>query len=143
MCSGDMAGAAIIAALTEAVRKPFDPRHRRFLSRENLLTEMALSPALQIRDTNDPLCPARGQSAQRHSCLATGIGHPCHAVTNLTGRSQRSRASLSPHRAGAVIADPEFVQFHPTAIMAGRDPARSPPSRARRRSHPGQRRRRR
>jgi len=26
-------------------------------------------------------------------------------------------------RAGAVIADPEFVQFHPTAIMAGRDPA--------------------
>jgi L-aspartate oxidase len=26
-------------------------------------------------------------------------------------------------RAGAVIADPEFVQFHPTAIMVGRDPA--------------------
>jgi L-aspartate oxidase len=26
-------------------------------------------------------------------------------------------------RAGAVIADPEFVQFHPTAIAVGRDPA--------------------
>jgi L-aspartate oxidase len=26
-------------------------------------------------------------------------------------------------RAGAVIADPEFVQFHPTAIMVDRDPA--------------------
>ena len=26
-------------------------------------------------------------------------------------------------RAGAVIADPEFVQFHPTAIDIGRDPA--------------------
>lgn len=26
-------------------------------------------------------------------------------------------------RAGAVIADPEFVQFHPTAIAIGRDPA--------------------
>ena len=26
-------------------------------------------------------------------------------------------------RAGAVIADPEFVQFHPTAIDAGIDPA--------------------
>ena len=26
-------------------------------------------------------------------------------------------------RAGAIIADPEFVQFHPTAIMVGRDPA--------------------
>src|SRR5262249_52113973 len=26
-------------------------------------------------------------------------------------------------RASAVIADPEFVQFHPTAMMVGRDPA--------------------
>jgi len=26
-------------------------------------------------------------------------------------------------RAGAIIADPEFVQFHPTAIAVGRDPA--------------------
>ena len=26
-------------------------------------------------------------------------------------------------RAGAIIADPEFVQFHPTAISIGRDPA--------------------
>src|SRR5262249_19150141 len=26
-------------------------------------------------------------------------------------------------RAGALIADPEFVQFHPTAIDVGRDPA--------------------
>jgi L-aspartate oxidase len=26
-------------------------------------------------------------------------------------------------RAGAIIGDPEFVQFHPTAIMVGRDPA--------------------
>jgi L-aspartate oxidase len=26
-------------------------------------------------------------------------------------------------RAGAIIADPEFVQFHPTAIAIGRDPA--------------------
>ncbi|MFN0630264.1 FAD-binding protein, partial [Bacillus anthracis] len=25
--------------------------------------------------------------------------------------------------AGAVIADPEFVQFHPTALNVGRDPA--------------------
>ena len=30
---------------------------------------------------------------------------------------------LARGRAGALIADPEFVQFHPTAIAVGRDPA--------------------
>jgi L-aspartate oxidase len=54
--------------------------------------------------------------------LATGgIGHLYAATTNPAEASGSGLAIAA--RAGAVIADPEFVQFHPTAIMVGRDPA--------------------
>lgn len=43
----------------------------------------------------------------------------------LTTNPQRIRGQVigMAARAGAVIADPEFVQFHPTAIASGEDPA--------------------
>ncbi len=54
--------------------------------------------------------------------LATGgIGHLYAVTTNPAEASGLGLAIAA--RAGAVIADPEFVQFHPTAIMVGRDPA--------------------
>jgi L-aspartate oxidase len=54
--------------------------------------------------------------------LATGgIGHLYAVTTNPAEASGLGLAIAA--RAGAVIADPEFVQFHPTAIMTGRDPA--------------------
>ena len=54
--------------------------------------------------------------------LATGgIGHLYAVTTNPVEASGPGLAIAA--RAGAVIADPEFVQFHPTAIMVGRDPA--------------------
>ena len=54
--------------------------------------------------------------------LATGgIGHLYAVTTNPHEASGLGLAIAA--RAGAVIADPEFVQFHPTAIMVGRDPA--------------------
>ena len=54
--------------------------------------------------------------------LATGgIGHLYAVTTNPAEASGLGLAIAA--RAGAVIADPEFVQFHPTAIMIGRDPA--------------------
>jgi L-aspartate oxidase len=54
--------------------------------------------------------------------LATGgIGH-LYAVTTNPREASGSGLAIAA-RAGAVIADPEFVQFHPTAIMVGRDPA--------------------
>ncbi|WP_022720257.1 FAD-binding protein, partial [Rhodopseudomonas sp. B29] len=54
--------------------------------------------------------------------LATGgIGHLYAVTTNPAEASVQGLAIAA--RAGAVIADPEFVQFHPTAIMVGRDPA--------------------
>jgi L-aspartate oxidase len=58
----------------------------------------------------------------RAVALATGgIGH-LYAIT--TNPPQANGAGLAmAARAGARIADPEFVQFHPTAIDIGRDPA--------------------
>jgi L-aspartate oxidase len=54
--------------------------------------------------------------------LATGgIGHLYAVTTNPKEASGLGLAIAA--RAGAVIADPEFVQFHPTAMMVGRDPA--------------------
>src|SRR5690242_7844249 len=60
--------------------------------------------------------------AARAVVLATGgIGHLYAATTNPAEASGLGLAIAA--RAGAAIADPEFVQFHPTAIMVGRDPA--------------------
>jgi L-aspartate oxidase len=54
--------------------------------------------------------------------LATGgIGHLYAVTTNPKEASGLGLAIAA--RAGAIIGDPEFVQFHPTAIMVGRDPA--------------------
>ena len=60
--------------------------------------------------------------AQRHGSEVLLLDHPHNAVT--TNPAEASGLGLAiAARAGAVISDPEFVQFHPTAIMAGRDPA--------------------
>jgi L-aspartate oxidase len=60
--------------------------------------------------------------AARAIVLATGGIEHLYAVT--TNPHEASGLGLAiAARAGAAIADPEFVQFHPTAIMVGRDPA--------------------
>jgi L-aspartate oxidase len=118
---GDMAGAAIIAALTDAVRKTPSIRVIEGFVAENLLTENGAVTGLQIRKANDPLA-SPVVIASRAIVLATGgIGHLYAVTTNPVEASGLGLAIAA--RAGAVIADPEFVQFHPTAIMAGRDPA--------------------
>jgi L-aspartate oxidase len=118
---GDMAGAAIIAALTDVVRKTPSIRVIEGFVAENLLTENGAVTGLQIRDVRDPLA-SPVVIASRAIVLATGgIGHLYAVTTNPTEASGLGLAIAA--RAGAVIADPEFVQFHPTAIMAGRDPA--------------------
>jgi L-aspartate oxidase len=50
-----------------------------------------------------------------------GLG-ALYAVTTNPPESRGEGLGMAA-RAGAVIADPEFVQFHPTAIAVGRDPA--------------------
>ena len=54
--------------------------------------------------------------------LATGGIGGLYAVTTTPAELRGEGLGLTA-LAGAVIADPEFVQFHPTAIDIGRDPA--------------------
>jgi L-aspartate oxidase len=54
--------------------------------------------------------------------LATGGLGALYAVTTNPAESRGEGLGMAA-RAGAIIADPEFVQFHPTAIAVGRDPA--------------------
>ncbi|MFL5295538.1 MAG: L-aspartate oxidase [Phenylobacterium sp.] len=54
--------------------------------------------------------------------LATGGVGGLYAVTTTPAELVGEGLGLAA-LAGAVIADPEFVQFHPTAIDVGRDPA--------------------
>jgi L-aspartate oxidase len=118
---GDMAGQAIILALTEAVRRTPSIRVIEGYVAEALLTEDNAVTGLQLRKAHDATArPAI--VASRAVVLATGgIGHLNAVTTNPKEASGLGLAIAA--RAGAVIADPEFVQFHPTAIMTGRDPA--------------------
>ncbi|MCE1234939.1 MAG: L-aspartate oxidase [Hyphomicrobiales bacterium] len=50
-----------------------------------------------------------------------GVGHLFRVTTNPPQANGHGLAMAA--RIGAIIADPEFVQFHPTAIDIGRDPA--------------------
>ena len=54
--------------------------------------------------------------------FATGGLGALYAVTTNPLESRGEGLGMAA-RAGAMIADPEFVQFHPTAIAIGRDPA--------------------
>ena len=54
--------------------------------------------------------------------FATGGLGALYAVTTNPLEARGEGLGMAA-RAGAVIADPEFVQFHPTAIDVGRDPA--------------------
>src|ERR1700737_3763560 len=118
---GDMAGKAIMSALIEAVRSTPSIRVIEGYAAEALLTEDGAVAGLQLRKAAD--APAQPVTmASRAVVLATGgIGHLYAVTTNPTEASGLGLAIAA--RAGAVIADPEFVQFHPTAIMVGRDPA--------------------
>ena len=72
---------------------------------------------------------ASGARGAAYSCsrratviFATGGLGALYAVTTNPLEARGEGLGMAA-RAGALIADPEFVQFHPTAIDIGRDPA--------------------
>jgi L-aspartate oxidase len=115
---GDMAGAAIMQALIAAVRQtPSITVHEGFTA-AHLLTEGAKVTGVAARDEDGNLMHYHASDV----VLATGgIGH-LYAMTTNPKEACGNGISMAA-LAGAVIADAEFVQFHPTAIAIGRDPA--------------------
>jgi L-aspartate oxidase len=118
---GDGAGAAIIAALSDAVRRTPSIRLIEGLVAEALLTEDGAVTGLQLREAGNFAAQPILLTARAVVLATGGIGY-LYAVTTNPLEASGSGLAIAA-RAGAVIADPEFVQFHPTAIMVGRDPA--------------------
>jgi L-aspartate oxidase len=116
---GDTAGRAIMAALVAAVRAAPSIRLLEGFSAEDLLTRDGAVTGLRAREA------ATGAvwTFPAHAVvLATGGAGHLYAVT--TNPPEACAAGLAmAARAGAVLADVEFVQFHPTALDIGRDPA--------------------
>ncbi|MYZ48330.1 L-aspartate oxidase [Propylenella binzhouense] len=118
---GDMAGRAIMTALIAAVRKTSSIRVLEGFVGEQLRTEGPYVTGLVLRDLRGGLSD-RLHLATRAVVLASGgIGHLYEVTTNPP--EARGGGLAIAARAGALLADPEFVQFHPTALDFGLDPA--------------------
>lgn len=116
---GDMAGKAIMEALVSAVRKTPSICVVESYVAEDLLCEGDRIVGVTARH-------ARYKAGMRLSANAVvlctgGIGHLYDMTTN-PPQSCGGGIGMAA-RAGALIADPEFVQFHPTAIDVQADPA--------------------
>jgi L-aspartate oxidase len=116
---GDGAGSAIMAALVAAVRVTPTIRVLENLALDDFLSEGRYVTGIRVR--------AAGKSSPvviraRFVVLASGGSGGLYAVTTNPLGSRGAGLAVAA-RAGAVIADAEFVQFHPTALDVGRDPA--------------------
>ena len=116
---GDLAGKAIMQALVAAVRATPSIRLLEGLVAEELLTSDGAAAGLLARRVGTA---ERLRIDAAAIVLATGgIGH-LYAVTTNPPEARGEGLAIAA-LAGAVLADTEFVQFHPTAIAIGRDPA--------------------
>ena len=118
---GDQAGRAIMEALIATVRKTPSIRVMEGYVVEELVAEGRFVSGVIAR-------PDAGQSKTRVAFPARavvlcsgGIGHLYQVTTNPA--EARGAGLGMAAKAGAMIADPEFVQYHPTAIDIGQDPA--------------------
>jgi L-aspartate oxidase len=120
--SGDRAGAAIMRALVAAVRATPSIRLLEHYDAEDLIvTNDRVTGVRLIRSE------ARGNGTfdllpASSVVLATGGIGRLYALTTNPAYA-RGEAMAFAARTGAAIADAEFVQFHPTAIDIGADPA--------------------
>ncbi len=118
---GDMAGRAIMQALVKTVERTPSIRVLEGYVVEDLTIEDGRVVGVAARSK-------AGASGELHYVegsnvvMATGgIGHLYEVTTNPT--EARGGGIGMAARAGARLADMEFVQFHPTAINVGKDPA--------------------
>ncbi len=115
---GDMAGRAIMDALVAQVRATPSIEILDAHTAEELIQHHGRVIGAILRHSDG----RREKIAASAIILASGgIGHLYAITTN--PEEARCQGIAMAGRAGAIIADAEFVQFHPTAIDVGRDPA--------------------
>jgi L-aspartate oxidase len=117
---GDTAGRAIMHALLTAARQtPSITMLEGYAARDLVLRDGRVA-GIELAYANGV---ARSLVLPTSAVvLATGGTGQLFAITT-NPREARGEGIAIAARAGAVIADAEFVQFHPTAIDIGRDPA--------------------
>lgn len=117
--AGDLAGRAIMDALAAAIRAA---GHVRVVERASALAilqdKAGRAAGVLARDPSGALV----RILAGETVLATGGAAALWRVTT-NPPSSTGRGLAMAALAGAMIADPEFVQFHPTAIDVARDPA--------------------
>lgn len=117
--SGDLAGKAIMEALSYAVSAS---AHIEVIERVKALA--------LLQDGNGRIAGVLAHDAggkpvelrARETVLCAGGSGGLYAITT-NPRTSTGDALAMAYTAGALVADAEFVQFHPTAIDIGRDPA--------------------
>lgn len=115
---GDGAGAAIMAAVIAAVRAAPTIEIRENARARRLLQDATGRAVGVLAEIDGALVEILAPAV----ILATGGVGGLYAVTTTPAEVRGEGLGLAA-LAGAEIADPEFVQFHPTAIDIGRDPA--------------------
>lgn len=118
---GDRAGFAIMQAIIAEVRKTPSIRVVEGITAVELVRAEGRVVGVFARKLGDRYAEPVFIRARATVLAAGGLGGLYAVTTNPP--SVRGHAMGMAARAGAVIADAEFVQFHPTAIATGADPA--------------------
>jgi L-aspartate oxidase len=116
---GDGAGRAIMAAVIAAARAAPSIEIRENLRVRRLLTDRSGRVRGALAEGPDG---SLTEIVAPATVLATGGLGGLYAVTTTPAEARGEGVALAA-LAGAVIADAEFVQFHPTAMDLGLDPA--------------------
>ena len=115
---GDAAGRAIMEALIAAVRKTPSIEIREGVVAEEPIVREGRFAGVLARDAEGVLRPFTAAA----TVLATGGAGYLYRVTTNPPQARAAGLAIAA-KAGALLVDVEFVQFHPTAIDIGRDPA--------------------
>lgn len=117
---GDQAGREIMAALVAAVRRVPSIQVIEGVMACGLEVTGGKVSGVHLQSADGTSHPVTLRGA---ACLLAGGGSAgLYALTTNPPRIRGQVIGMAA-RAGAVIADAEFVQFHPTAIASGEDPA--------------------
>lgn len=114
---GDQAGAKIMEALIASVKRTSSITVIEGAQATDLLVEKSRITGARARHNG-----RLARFSATHIVLATGGIGQLFAVTTNPREAWGSGLAMA-FRVGATVVNPEFVQFHPTALDIGRDPA--------------------